>query len=254
MDSEAHAAKHLGIGDRQRRFDADSKFGGRGGHTLSIARPKSHVPEPACGSISVSGTRLPRELHGAAALSKAAELEAGSMVKSMGRNPDCPDVIVTTYLAEQGGAEFTVSRPSTTVNTRRYARGFDLVHMGCSRCGKNRGPCSAWKGRTKVRRHRLRGQIASAIGAEMMDGTCVEPDMAAEAWDAMGAVDPRTEAAEPADICPAAAAGTRAREPAHSEVGAQTPGAAAPAEPAPALEREDSWVVVVVPLVFCMKD
>jgi len=247
MDSEVHAAKHLSLKDRERRFDATSKFGGRGGHTLSIARPRyqwSLVPN----DISASGSNLSLDLHGAAALRRATELEASGEVKSVARNPDCPDVITTTYLVEPDGDEFTVSRLRAVANTRRYPRGFDLVHMGCSRCGKNRGTCSGWKGRTKVRRHRLRQQFAMAFGAEVMDDACTDMDTTANPWDP-------TEATDFADTWPAEARRAAVRwQPATPEQNERESGAMVLAALAPALEREDSWVVVDVPQVLSIEE
>lgn len=247
MDAEIHAAKHLNLEDRRRRFDATSQFGGRGGHTLSIARPRPHMPE-TCSDISASGSRLPLDLHGAAALRKAAELEASGAVKSVARNPDCPDVIMTTYLAEPGEDEFTVSRLNAAANTRRYPRGFDLVHMGCSKCGKNRGICSSGMSRTKVRRHRLRQQFAETFGADGRPDRTDSYGLLADPWDPPEAVDP-------ADIQPAGAPMTAARwQLASPELGEREPDAAALAGQALALEREDSWVVVVVPQVLYMEE
>jgi len=247
MDSEVHAAKHLSSKDRERRFDPTSKFGGRGGHTLSIARPRSHVPEP-CSDITAVGPNLSLDLYGAAALRRAMELEAGGVVKSVARSPDCPDVIMTTYLAEPGGDELTVSRLRADANTRRYPRGFDMVHMGCSRCGKNRGTCSGWKGRTKVRRHRLRQQFAATFGAEGTDVACIDVGRTADPWDP-------TEAIDAADTWPTEARRAASRwRPADSEQSERETGAMVFATPALALEREDSWVVVDVPQVLSIEE
>lgn len=245
MDSEVHAAKHLSLKDRERRFDATSKFGGRGGHTLSIAKPRSHVLDPRS-DISASGPGLSLDLHGAAALRRAAELEASGVVKSVARNPDCPDVIMTTYLAEPGGDELTVSRPSAAANTRRYPVGFDMVHMGCSRCGKNRGMCGRFKRMRRQeaeqdRRHRLRQQFAAAFGEEAAGDACTGSDGAADPWDP-------TEAVDLAGTWPTGARRAAARW--VGGTGGGEAGAAVPAAPAPALERDDSWVVVDAPQVL----
>ncbi|CAK0893439.1 unnamed protein product [Prorocentrum cordatum] len=243
MDSEIHAAKHLGFGDRERRFDAASKFGGRGGHTLSIARPRAHVPEP-CRDVCACGPGLALDLHGAAALRRAAELEASGVVKSVARSADCPDVVVTTYLAPEGGQELAVSCLRAGANSRRYARGFDLVHMGCSRCGKNRGTCSGWKGRTKVRRQRLRRQFAAAFDAEGAEATHGDVDRGAGPGDPAEAIDfAEIWSAEVrrAAVCP---------QPAGKEQSVRVADASVVAAQMPALHREDSWVVVDVPQVL----
>lgn len=88
------------------------------------------------------------------------------------RDPDCPDLVIIEYTVEDDDgdasgvlpppATYSVSRVDAAANLRRFAIGFDLCHLGCSRCGKGRGICGCPVG-TKVRRARRRPEVAADV-------------------------------------------------------------------------------------------
>jgi len=99
-----------------------------------------------------------------------------------------------------------------------------------------------------VRRHRLRQQFALASGAEGPDDACIDLGRAANTWDP-------TEAIDFAGTWPAEARRAAVRwQPANPEQNEKETGAMVLAAPAPALEREDSWVVVDVPQVLNIEE
>merc|ERR1712048_1107279 len=92
------------------------------------------------------------------------------LAKVVEKDPRCPDVLITKYKMEAADSDAASSRVyslssfcSTAANVRRFARGFDSCHLGCSRCTRNRGSCGNAKNSTKMRRHRFQQEVAQDI-------------------------------------------------------------------------------------------
>merc|ERR1711920_18251 len=97
-------------------------------------------------------------------------LEESCLEKVLERDSRCPDVLVIKYKMVAGDSDAASSRVyslssfcSTAANVRRFPRGFDFCHLGCSRCTRNRGVCGNAKNSTTARRHRFHEEVAQDI-------------------------------------------------------------------------------------------
>lgn len=281
MDGELPASKHLGVAGRRQRFDPESKYGGRAGHTLVRARPRSHIGMRVPGyadfhlSVGPSGVdpyslrnaRDPRSHHAASLIT---ELEGACSERAVQRSRLCPDVVVTEYTVEESDSEdllqagptvYSVTSLRTGSNVRMFPRGFDFCHLGCSKCGKNRGNCVNAENSTKMRRLRFQKELAQDLHGvgdvgDWEDGAVgkVESVAEREGWE-----DPEEEARRAAELarCRAwmAGAGRRRRRgwlggglavrPSALPVGptpGRSPGGVCRPPPAPEAEAEAAWM------------
>lgn len=279
-------SKHFAVTDRHRRFDSESRYGGHSGHSLRRARPKGDVAHLISGYVDacVRAEHAAESLDtvfmrpigtnrnayhrrcGGLAFEVARRLEEVCAEMSTRRDPKCPDVIITDYTVQEHGAEgagaeaatvYSVSSVRAARNLRRVAIGFDLCHFGCSRCGKNRG-CRRFLGSTKVRRHRIRSELAGTVGDAV---ECHAGEVAGPAEGA--APEPETEDDQPAaaiteETSPsvAVAMAEELAEDGGPAVDKRTPSASPASARGSAADSEGpagSWFLVEEP-VLCLED
>merc|ERR1711972_1246648 len=114
--------------------------------------------------------QIDRRVHGRIVAAFVESLEESCVEKLVERDARCPDVLITKYKMEADDADAASSRVyslssfcSTAANVRRFPRGFDYCHMGCSRCTRNRGICGNAKNSTSARRHEFHEEVAQEI-------------------------------------------------------------------------------------------
>lgn len=205
MVSDDVAEKYFGIGKRRQRFNPSSKYGGRGGHTLLKAQPKSKISvhglnetylETKClvgTTCETLGSKVDQEFgqllmkrSGSSGghlfqlpevLDKKCILKSTKQGRSLVR---IPEVITTTYTLElDGGKDGEVvekviqcsicSSSNVKRNLHRFPIGFG-PHLGCDKCGKNRG-CNARQTKTSVRRKRFLENTRNELKDQMFKHT-----------------------------------------------------------------------------------